>query len=43
MSEVERLYDDIIMMKSGRIVDQGTAKKLIEKHGRNNLKKLFKK
>ena len=41
MSEVERLCDDIIMMKSGRIVDQGTAKKLIEKHGRNNLEETF--
>ncbi len=41
MSEVERLCDDIIMMKSGRIVDQGTAQKLIEKHGRNNLEETF--
>ena len=41
MSEVERLCDDIIMMKSGRIVDQGTAQNLIEKHGRNNLEETF--
>ena len=41
MVEVERLCNSVIMMKSGRIVDQGTAKKLIEKHGRNNLEETF--
>ena len=41
MSEVERLCDSIIMMKQGKIVDNGTCKDLIQKHGRNNLEETF--
>ena len=41
MSEVERLCDSIIMMKSGKIVDQGASKDLISKHGRKNLEETF--
>jgi len=41
MSEVERLCDSIIMMKNGKIIDQGTCKEIIEKHGRNNLEETF--
>ena len=41
MSEVERLCDNIIMMKEGSIVDRGTCKELISKHGRNNLEETF--
>ena len=41
MNEVERLCDSIIMMKSGKVVDRGTCKQLIEKHGRNNLEDTF--
>ena len=41
MSEVERLCDKVIMMKEGQIVDKGTCKSLIEKHGRNNLEDTF--
>ena len=41
MKEVERLCDNIIMMKQGIIVDEGTCKNLIEKHGRNNLEDTF--
>ncbi len=41
MSEVERLCDDIIMMKQGKIVDSGTCKELIKKHGRENLEDTF--
>ena len=41
MNEVERLCDTIIMMKQGEIVDRGTCKELIEKHGRNNLEDTF--
>ena len=29
------------MMKQGIIVDEGTCKNLIEKHGRNNLEDTF--
>ncbi len=41
MSEVERLCDNVVMMKSGKIVDHGTCNQLIEKHGRNNLEETF--
>ena len=41
MREVERLCDQIIMMKKGEIVDHGTCNELIEKHGRKNLEETF--
>ena len=41
MKEVERLCDSVVMMKRGAIVDQGTCKMLIDKHGRNNLEETF--
>ena len=41
MAEVQRLCDDIIMMKKGRIVDKGTCSELIKKHGRENLEDTF--
>tara|TARA_B100000963_G_scaffold222229_1_gene193748 strand:- start:143 stop:877 length:735 start_codon:yes stop_codon:yes gene_type:complete len=41
MKEVERLCNNIIMMKQGKIVDQGTCDELITKHGRENLEDTF--
>ncbi len=41
MSEVERLCDNIVMMKKGLIVDEGTCQNLIKKHGRKNLEETF--
>ena len=41
MKEVERLCDSIIMMKEGQIVDRGTCKDLISRHGRDNLEDTF--
>jgi len=41
MNEVERLCDSIIMMKKGKIVDRGTCKEIIKKHGRDNLEETF--
>ena len=41
MDEVERLCDSIIMMRKGKIIDKGTCKELIKKHGRNNLEETF--
>ena len=41
MNEVERLCDNIVMMKKGEIVDQGTCLEVIKKHGRNNLEETF--
>ena len=41
MNEVERLCDSVIMMRQGKIVDSGTCKDLIKRHGRNNLEETF--
>jgi ABC-2 type transport system ATP-binding protein len=41
MAEVERLCDQVLMMKQGRIVDRGTAAELIERYGRRNLEEVF--
>ena len=41
MKEVERLCDEVIMMKEGKIVDRGTCDDLIKKHGRENLEDTF--
>jgi len=41
MREVERLCDTVIMMKKGEIVDRGTCKELINKHGRDSLEDTF--
>ena len=41
MSEVERLCDSVIMMREGKIIDEGTCSDLIKKHGRNNLEETF--
>ena len=41
MSEVERLCDEVIMMKNGGLVDEGTCDQLIKKHGRSNLEETF--
>tara|TARA_B100000886_G_C20339328_1_gene455949 strand:- start:171 stop:899 length:729 start_codon:yes stop_codon:yes gene_type:complete len=41
MSEIERLCDKVIMMRDGKIVDQGTCQELINKHGRSNLEETF--
>ena len=30
-----------MMMKSGKIIDEGTCKELISKHGRQNLEETF--
>ena len=41
MNEVERLCDTIIMMKKGKIIDEGTCEQIIKKHGRENLEQTF--
>ena len=41
MNEVERLCSEVMMMKSGTIIDKGTSKSLISKHGRKNLEETF--
>ena len=41
MNEVERLCGEVMMMKKGKIIDQGTCGNLINKHGRKNLEETF--
>ena len=41
MNEVERLCDEVMMMKNGEIIDKGESSNLIDKHGRKNLEEVF--
>jgi len=41
MNEVERLCNEVLMMKNGEIIDKGTCSSLIKKHGRKNLEETF--
>ena len=41
MNEVERLCDEVMMMKNGEIIDKGKSIDLIDKHGRKNLEEVF--
>lgn len=41
MAEVERLCDDVLMLKRGRIVDQGAPAELLARYGQDNLEQVF--
>ncbi|QJE71949.1 ABC transporter ATP-binding protein [Aerophototrophica crusticola] len=41
MAEVERLCHTVLMMKKGRVVDQGTPTDLLARYGRGNLEDVF--
>ena len=41
MAEVERLADHVLMLKGGRIVDQGSPADLIARYGRDDLEQVF--
>ncbi|HXC91824.1 MAG TPA: ABC transporter ATP-binding protein [Stellaceae bacterium] len=41
MAEVERICADVLMMKTGRIVDRGSPRALIARYGRANLEEVF--
>ena len=41
MIEVERLCSSVLMMNNGSIIDKGSTKELIEKHGRKNMEEVF--
>jgi ABC-2 type transport system ATP-binding protein len=41
MLEVERLCDDVIMLRSGRVVDRGSPEKLLQRYGRSTLEEVF--
>lgn len=41
MAEVERLADQVLMMREGRIVERGTPSELVACHGLKNLEQVF--
>ncbi len=41
MLEVERLCSSVLMMKDGKIIDEGIPNELINKHGRKNMEEVF--
>lgn len=41
MAEVERLCDDVIMMRSGRLVDRDAPARLVRRYGRADLEQVF--
>jgi ABC-2 type transport system ATP-binding protein len=41
MVEVERMCDDVIMLREGCIVDSGTPASLIQRYGRENMEEVF--
>jgi len=41
MSEVERLCDDVIMLRAGKLVDRGTPVQLLTRYGRRNMEEVF--
>jgi len=41
MGEVERLADHVLMMRAGRIVDRGSPRALIDRHGRRTMEEVF--
>ena len=41
MAEVERLCDTVLMLKQGRIVDQGAPADLVARYGRDDLEQVF--
>lgn len=41
MPEVERVCDDVIMLRSGRLVDRGTPAQLLARYGRRTLEEVF--
>ena len=41
MAEVERLCDDVLMMKQGRVVDRGSPAALLARYGRDDMEDVF--
>ena len=41
MGEVERMCDDVIMLRAGLVVDQGSPRALVERYGRVNMEQVF--
>jgi ABC-2 type transport system ATP-binding protein len=41
MSEVERMCDDVIMLRAGKLVDRGPPAQLLTRYGRRNMEEVF--
>lgn len=41
MTEVERMCDQVLMLRAGRLVDRGTPGELLERYGRRNMEEVF--
>lgn len=41
MREVERLCDDVLIMRGGRVVESGAPAELVERFGRSNMEEVF--
>ena len=41
MGEVERLAHQVLMLRQGRLVDQGSPADLLERYGRDDLEDVF--
>jgi ABC-2 type transport system ATP-binding protein len=41
MAEVERLCSDVVMLKTGRVVDRGSPDELLARYGRHDLEAVF--
>lgn len=41
MTEVERMCDDVMMLRAGRLVDRGTPQALLARYGRRNMEEVF--
>jgi len=41
MGEVERMCDDVIMLRAGLVVDQGSPQQLLARYGRENMEEVF--
>jgi ABC-2 type transport system ATP-binding protein len=41
MGEVERMCDDVIMLREGKVVDQGSPQELLARYGRENMEEVF--
>jgi ABC-2 type transport system ATP-binding protein len=41
MAEVERLCSDVLMLKTGRIVDRGSPQELLDRYGQEDLEEVF--
>jgi ABC-2 type transport system ATP-binding protein len=41
MGEVERMCDDVIMLREGKVVDHGSPQELLARYGRENMEEVF--